>query len=132
MGGRFILFKRSLDLCRLKTEIFERGAPGLQSPQIDREQAGTSNHRFLSGRSAGGSSETKNVWEFLKTPPGGIPFLQAPDGFDQKRAHAPVAYSIDATKLLMGACAEFTRTTTDVAADLFSISESVPIDRFPL
>jgi len=68
-------------LCWFETEIFECGAAGLQSPQINGEQAGASHNGFLSGGSAGGGVDTKDVGKFLKAPPARIPFLETPDRF---------------------------------------------------
>src|SRR5947208_14281800 len=38
-----------------ETQILQSGATGLQPPQIDGEEPGTSHHRFLAGGSAGGA-----------------------------------------------------------------------------
>jgi len=119
-------------LRRFEAEIVESGAPGLQSPQINGEQAGTSHNGFLSGGSAGRGLVTKNMWKLPKAPPARVPFLETPDRFHQHSAHAAVAQPIDTAKLLSGAGAEFAGTTANVAADLFAIGEAFLVHRLPL
>jgi len=104
--------RHSSGLSWFESEIVERGAAGLQSPQIDGEQAGTSHDGFLSGGSPGGGVDTKDVGKLLKAPPARVPFLETPDRFDQQSAHPPVAQPINTAKLLSAAGAKFAGTTT--------------------
>ena len=113
-----------------EAEIFEGDAASLQSPQVDCEQTGASNDSSFASSSPRHRVRTKNVGKLLKSTPTRVPFLQPPDRFDQERAHPPVTLSINAAKLLSGSGAVFARTTTDIAADLFSITEALPINRF--
>src|SRR6266566_7139944 len=122
----------SSGLCRFKAEILQSGATGLQPPQIDGEEPGTSHHRFLAGGSAGGGVATKNMWKLPKAPPDRVPFLESPDSFHQQSAHAAIAQPIDTAKLLSGAGAPFAGTTANVTADLFAMGEAFPVDCLPL
>src|SRR2546428_3575451 len=91
--------RHSSGLRGFKAEIAERGASGLKPPQIDREQAGASDHGFLSGGSPRRGLAAKNMWKLPKAPPGWSPALETPNRFRQQSAHATVAQSIDTAKL---------------------------------
>ena len=112
--------------------MFEGDPTGLQSPQINREQAGTGDDRSFSSSSPSHGVGTEDVGKLLKPTPTWIPFFEPPDCFHQQRAHAPITLPINAAQFLSGPGAVFARTTTDVAADLLSIGEAMPIDRFTL
>ena len=71
----------SSGLSRFESEVLESGPSGLESPQINRKEPGTSDHSFLSGGSSRGRSAAKNMWKLLKTAPGRIPCFEAPDCF---------------------------------------------------
>jgi hypothetical protein len=64
-----------LRLCWFEPEIFEGDPSGLQSPQINGEQASTGHDRSFSSSSTSHSVSTKDVRKLLKAPPGGVPFL---------------------------------------------------------
>jgi hypothetical protein len=64
-----------LRLCWFEPEIFEGDPTGLQSPQINGEQASTGHDRSFSRSSTSHSVSTKDVRKLLKAPPGGVPFL---------------------------------------------------------
>ena len=75
--------RHSSGLRRFEAEILQTGAPGLEPPQIDSEQAGASHNGFLSGGSAGRGLVTKNMWKLSKAAPARVPCLETPNRFHQ-------------------------------------------------
>src|SRR2546423_10031792 len=83
MRQRTKVDRHSSGLSRFEAEILQTGALGLEPPQIDGKQPGTSDNGFFSGGSAGRGLVTKNMGKFPKAPPGRIPCLETPDRFHQ-------------------------------------------------
>src|SRR5687768_10912308 len=86
---------------RLKADRFERGAPGVQAPEINEEQPHAGDHRLLFSDIASGLF-AKDLAELGKASPTGIPVEEPPDGFRERGAQTATALAINVSEQLSG------------------------------
>ena len=75
-------------LCRDEAKGFQCGASGLESPEVDHEQAGAGDDGFLSLPAATLHAGAEHGGEFGESPPAGVPLFEPPDGFHEHPVHS--------------------------------------------
>ena len=102
-----------------QTDIAWLHLTGLDSPEIDGEQARAGHNGFLSGSRSGFDSGSQNMMELLKSAPASIPLVKTPDGLHKHAAQALVAHAINGAQSSRVCAGVFARTAADKAAAFF-------------
>ena len=75
-----------------EAEVGQGGAAGKEPPKVDEEQSHAGNHGFLLAHGAAVAAD--DVAPFGKAVPAGLPAQEAPNGFGEQAAQAPVALPV--------------------------------------